>query len=137
RPKASRPRQALPVEREAPSARRLCERLGREVFTQQRRDVDGRGARERADELVRPPRIADRLDLHRPAVALVAKREGVRRLAGPERDRQAERGKARKKLATVGSAALGDDAAGTREQAQRAAAVVGAAADARPPAVNA
>ena len=90
-----------------------------------------------ACQLVGPPGIAYGVDRHLPPVAVVAEGEGVRGLAAPHRDRQAERDEPRQELASIRPPALRHDPAAAAEQPQRAAAVVGRAADPRPATVNA
>ena len=92
RSRARRPDEPLAVERQPATPGELRQRLPREVALRQRRDVQRADPPERGADVVGRPRIPDRVDLHQARVAVVAHREGVRRLGVANADWHAERG---------------------------------------------
>ena len=132
-----RPDEPLPVEGQPAPPGELGQRLRGEVALRKRRDVQRADPPERGADVVGRPRIPDRVDLHQTRVAVVAHREGVRRLGVPHGHGHAERGQPRNEHGPIRAPALRQDPRRPAEDPERAAAVVGAAADPRRPSLNA
>ena len=93
--------------------RQRGERLEREVVAGERRDVHpaSRGSSGRS---ARRPRVAERIDRHRPPVAVVGDRERRRRLAGHVPHRRPEPDQRRQQLGASSTAQRATTRAGTR-----------------------
>ena len=118
------PDEALAVERDAPVATQFRQCLGGKVRASKRPDVHPVRPLEPV-QVGRAPGIAERLDDHHAAVALVAERERRSRVAAAPEHRQPEPHEGSQQRVAVGIGALRPDKGRLAEHAQRARRVEG------------